>query len=128
MRKLGSALLYVLALIEILSASVAAFVHTAYRHLGWSESHPLPYVAFLAIVSAVLWSLFALRMVLRGPVLTSFVHTNDDGQEFTVVAPVYPEDVFANHNALIVSRGNASRGKEPTKPTDNGPPDDATPT
>ena len=123
MRRLGSALLYVLALIEILSAIVAAFVHTAYRHLGWSESHPLPYVAFLAIVSAVLWSLFALRMVLRGPVLTSFVHTNDDGQEFTVVAPVYPEDVFANHNAIIVSRG-----KEPTKPTDNGPPDDATPT
>lgn len=120
MRKLGSAILYVLVLIEILSAVVAAFVHTAYRHVGWSESHPLPYVAFLAIVSAVLWSLFALRMVLRGPVLTTFAHTSEDGQAFTVLVPVYPEDVFANHNAIIVSRG-----KESTKPTNNDPPDDA---
>ena len=122
MRKIVTALLSLVVGIELLSAGVSLFAHTAYRYLAWSEVHPLPFPGFLAIVSAVLWAVFALRWVAKGPLVMVFPHVDEHENILTVVAPVYPEDLFGSSPAAVVHKRDRSKPHAPSEP-----PDDATP-
>lgn len=114
MRKLAHTVLFLFVSITLISAVLAGFLHVAWMRLPWFAAYPFPYVAHLSFVSAVLWGLFAIRLVWRAPLLVMF-GVRAPTWSAVVVAPLYPEDVVSGMGLVMTPTQIPAKPPEPHK-------------